>query len=76
MANRQYLHISKLEKIKAAMLADGWEELKPTNYFEVLRMQRNKQKVIIYQKLNAKEHLTVRDTDFKIIKIYLKGGLL
>jgi hypothetical protein len=76
MANRKYLHIDKLEKVKNAMLADGWCELKPKNCFEVLRLQRNKQKIIIYQKLNAKEHLTVRDADFKIIKIYLKGGFL
>lgn len=75
MANRHTLHISKLEPFTKWLRENGWE-IHPLsrNIYEVLRATKEERKdpLIIYQKADAKEHLTVVDRDYAIVKAFLR----
>lgn len=78
MANRSLLHKKKLEPFKNWLLANGWKLEEPKGEYEVLRARYSEKQepLIIYEKLDAKEHLTVMDKDFNIVRAFLyESGL-
>ena len=74
MANRYTLHINSLEVFQNWLVADGWEIEKPKGTYEVLRARKagRQQPLIVYTKADAKEHLTVMDRDFEIVRAFLR----
>ena len=74
MANRHRLHISKLQEFEQWLLKDGWTIDKPKGVYEVLRARKSGRQnpLIVYQKANVKEHLSVMDRDVGVIGAYLK----
>ena len=74
MANRYTLHKNSLEDFQNWLVADGWEIEKPKGTYEVLRARKagRSQPLIVYTKADAKEHLTVMDRDFEIVRAFLR----
>ena len=69
MANRSTLHISHLPKLKMWLIDQGWEIQPLTDHgYEVLRAKRDKRTLVIYKKLDAKEHLSYADRDHRLIR--------
>ena len=74
MANRSRLHINKLEEFKEWLIKDGWEIGEPKGTWEVLRARKPSRKnpLIVYTKMDAKEHLSVMDRDSDVIGAFLR----
>lgn len=74
MANRYTLHKNSLEDFQNWLVADGWEIEKPKGTYEVLRARKagRSQPLIVYAKADAKEHLTVMDRDFEIVRAFFR----
>lgn len=74
MADRRRLHISKLDDFKKWLTTDGWNIEEPKGTYEVLRARKagRKNPLIVFQKTDAREHLSVMDRDSGIIGAYLK----
>lgn len=72
MAIRELLHISKLNDFEKWLEEKGYMIL-PTskNPYEVLRAKKDKDTVIIYQKKDSKEHLSVMDKDYSLIRRFI-----
>lgn len=72
MASRELLHISKLNDFGKWIEEQGYMIL-PTseNPYEVLRAKKDKDTVIIYQKKDSKEHLSVMDKDYSLIRRFI-----
>ena len=75
MASRELLHASKLNDFGKWIEAQGYMIL-PTskNPYEVLRAKKDKDTVIIYQKKDSKEHLSVMDKDYSLIRRFINEG--
>ena len=72
MANRYTLHISHLSKLREWLQTKGFEILPLSNNpYEVLRVRTGERTVVVYKKLNAKEHLSIMDRDVPLIRIFL-----
>ena len=76
MADRSRLHINKLEEFKEWLVKDGWEIGEPKGDWEVLRARKSGRQnpLIIYTKMNAKEHLSVMDRDSGVIGAFLRDS--
>lgn len=76
MANRNTLHISKLDAFKEWLVKDGWELEEPKGRYEVLRarMPGRKNPLLVYEKLDAKEHLSLLDRDTGVIGAFLRDS--
>ena len=74
MANRYTLHKNSLEDFQSWLVADGWEIEKPKGTYEVLRARKagRQQPLIVYTKADKKEHLTIMDRDFEIVRAFLR----
>lgn len=72
MASRELLHASKLNDFGKWIKEQGYMIL-PTskNPYEVLRAKKDKDTVIIYQKKDSKEHLSVMDKDYSLIRRFI-----
>ena len=72
MAIIELLHISKLNDFGKWLEEKGYMIL-PTskNPYEVLRAKKDKDTVIIYQKKDSKEHLSVMDKDYSLIRRFI-----
>ena len=72
MANRALLHINKLIDFEKWLEKQGYKSL-PTskNPYEVLRAKKDKDTVIIYQKCDSKEHLSIMDKDYHLIHKFI-----
>ena len=72
MANRALLHINKLKDFEKWLEKQGYMIL-PTskNPYEVLRAKKDKDTVIIYQKCDSKEHLSIMDKDYHLIHKFI-----
>lgn len=72
MANRALLHINKLKDFEKWLEKQGYMIL-PTskNPYEILRAKKDKDTVIIYQKGNSKEHLSIMDKDYPLIHKFI-----
>ena len=72
MANRHTLHINHLPKFKLWLQNQGWTLLPlSNNEYEVLRAKRDNRVLVIYKKMNAKEHLSYMDKDRRLIRRFL-----
>lgn len=74
MADRHRLHISKLNDFKEWLIKDGWDIEEPKGTWEVLRARKSGRNnpLIVYTKMDAKEHLSVMDRDSGVIGAFLR----
>jgi hypothetical protein len=72
MANRALLHMNKLKDFESWLEKQGYMIL-PTskNPYEILRAKKDKDTVIIYQKSDSKEHLSIMDKDHTLIHKFI-----
>lgn len=72
MAIRELLHINKLDDLRSWLEEQGYMIL-PTsrNQYEVLRAKKGKDTIIIYKKANNREHLSVMDKDYALIRKFI-----
>lgn len=77
MAERCILHKNKLPQFREWLFSKGFVIESTKGDYEVLRAKKGKNTVIIYERLNAKEHLTVQQKDYRLVRHFLsetKGG--
>ncbi len=76
MADRSRLHINKLEDFKEWLIKDGWDIEEPKGTWEVLRARKSGRNnpLIVYTKMDAKEHLSVMDRDSGVIGAFLRDS--
>lgn len=79
MAIRNMLHISKLKAFEAFLESKGYMIIPTVGAYEVLRAQKPKKErkpkespVIVYKRLDAKEHLSIMDKDFYLVNEFLR----
>lgn len=72
MAIRALLHMNKLKDFESWLEKQGYMIL-PTskNPYEILRAKKDKDTVIIYQKGDNKEHLSIMDKDYPLIHKFI-----
>ena len=74
MATRNILHISKLQEFEYFLETKGYMIIATSkNPYEVLRAQKDGDTVIVYQKKDAKEHLSTMDKDYHLVREFIKG---
>lgn len=75
MANRYTLHINKLKAFKEWLQDDGWKLEETKAPYEVLRARKpgKTNPLLLYKKDNAKEHLSVMDRDYCVVRAFLKS---
>ena len=74
MAERGLLHIKHLDDFRAWLEKQGFKQLPLSrNEYEVLRMKRGKNTVVVFKKLRSKEHLSVMEKDFRLVMGFLKA---
>ena len=74
MATRNILHISKLQEFEDFLETKGYMIVATSkNRYEVLRAQKDGDTVIVYQKKDAKEHLSTMDKDYRLVREFIKG---
>lgn len=73
MANRALLHINKLKDFENWLEKQGYMIL-PTskNIYEVLRAKKGKDTVIIYRQGDSKEHLSIMDKDYALVRKFIR----
>ena len=73
MATRNILHISKLQEFEDFLETKGYMIVATSkNPYEVLRAQKDGDAVIVYQKKDAKEHLSTMDKDYHLVREFIK----
>lgn len=73
MATRNILHISKLQEFEDFLETKGYMIVATSkNPYEVLRAQKDSDTVIVYQKKDAKEHLSTMDKDYRLVREFIK----
>ena len=73
MATRNILHISKLQEFEDFLESKGYMIVATSkNPYEVLRAQKDGDTVIVYQKKDAKEHLSTMDKDYHLVREFIK----
>ena len=74
MATRNILHISKLQEFEDFLETKGYMIVATSkNTYEVLRAQKDGDTVIVYQKKDAKEHLSTMDKDYHLVREFIKN---
>lgn len=74
MATRNILHISKLQEFEDFLETKGYMIVATSkNPYEVLRAQKDGDTVIVYQKKDAKEHLSTMDKDYELVREFIKS---
>ena len=73
MANRALLHMNKLKDFESWLEEKQGYMILPTskNPYEILRAKKDKDAVIIYQKGDSKEHLSIMDKDYPLIHKFI-----
>ena len=72
MAERCLLHKNKLELLKWWLTTRKYEIQQPKSIYEVLRAKTDNDTIIIFKKDRAKEHLTVQQKDYKLVRQFIK----
>lgn len=71
MAERNFLHIKHLDEFRDYLASRGYLAVPLSrNEYEVLRMKRNKDTVIVFKKNGAKEHLSVMNKDIHHVRCF------
>lgn len=76
MATRNILHRSKLDEFKTYLKSKGWVIQDTKGTYEALRAinpEVRKRPLIIYNG-KSKEHLSIDDRDFSIIRDFINNG--
>lgn len=74
MATRNILHISKLQEFEDFLETKGYMIVATSkNPYEVLRAQKDGDTVIVYQKKDAKEHLSTMGKDYRLVREFIKS---
>ena len=74
MATRNILHISKLQEFEDFLETKGYMIVATSkNPYEILRAQKDGDTVIVYQKKDAKEHLSTMDKDYRLVREFIKS---
>lgn len=73
MANRCILHRNHLDTFKEWLKNDGWEIEDTKGLYEILRARKEGRQhpLIIFEKIDAKQHYSVMDRDVQVVKDYL-----
>lgn len=72
MATRNLLHLSHLEEFKTWLTSKGWEVHNPRGMYEAIRAKKDSKWIIVFRKMGAKEHLSVRDADWWIVRQFYR----
>lgn len=73
MAERSMLHHNHIEPLKKWLINEGWVIQNTKGFYEVLRATKDgKRPLIVYAKLNAKEHCSIDERDMSIIRAFLQ----
>ena len=72
MAERCLLHKNKLDLLKWWLSSKGYEIQATKGCYEVLRAKKSKDTVIVFKKDNAKEHLSVQQKDYRLIRQFIR----
>lgn len=72
MAERCLLHQNKLDLLKWWLSSKGYEIQPTKGMYEVLRAKNGKDTVIIFKKAGAKEHLSVQEKDYRLIRQFIR----
>ncbi len=72
MAERCLLHQSKLDLFKRWLSSKGYEILPTKGIYEVLRAKKDKETVIVFRKAQVKEHLTVHQKDYRLVRQFIR----
>lgn len=67
MAIRNKLHYKHIEDFKKYLINNGYTIKQPKMIYEVIRATKDNDLVVIYSKLNSKEHLTVQQKDINLV---------
>lgn len=67
MAIRNKLHYKHIEDFKKYLINNGYIIKQPKMIYEVIRAIKDNDLVVIYSKLNSKEHLTVQQKDINLV---------
>lgn len=73
MANRCILHKTHLEDFKRWLIDNGWSLAETKGDYEVLRARKDGRQhpLIIFEKIDAKQHYSVMDRDVWVVKTFL-----
>lgn len=73
MATRNILPVNKLSEFEDFLERKGYMILGTSrNPYEVLRAKKDSDTVIVYQKKEAKEHLSTMDKDYHLVREFIK----
>lgn len=74
MASRNILHRTKLKEFEEYAHSKGYETKPVKGYFEVLRLTKSKDTIIIFQRLDGdnRPHLTVQDKDIRFVREFIR----
>ena len=77
MARRDLLHLSKLTDFSHWLISQGWTIREPKGDYEVLRATKpGYDTLIIWSKMDAKEHLSVPDKWVSTVRKFIKSDKL
>ena len=76
MANRHTLHINQLDYFSIWLENQGWQIQPVKGSYEVLRAKKKGRQypLIIYKKMDAKEHLSVLDRDIRVLASFIRAS--
>lgn len=72
MAERCLLHKNKLELFKWWLSSRGYDIQPVKGLYEVLRAKKDHDTVIVYERNKAKEHLTVQQKDYQLVRRFIE----
>jgi hypothetical protein len=72
MRTRSDLHITKLKEFEEFCKTEGWETKEVKSLYEVLRMRKDNQWLIVHRKDSATEHLTVWGNSAEMLRHWFK----
>lgn len=72
MADRTLLHINKLPMFTWWLNSLGYEIQQTKGVWEVLRAKKNNDLILVFRKVSAKEHLTIQQKDFGLVKKFIR----
>ena len=72
MAERCLLHKNKLHQFQVWLESKGYTIFPCKGLYEVLRARKGKDTVIIYERNSAKEHLTVQQKDYGLVRQFIR----
>jgi hypothetical protein len=74
MAVRDILHKSKLKDFKEWLKTNSWNIESPKGEYEVLRATKpNNKPLIIFRRLEVKEHYSVPDNHVRLVYSFIKA---